>query len=164
MKTRKTYLCGENNRFVAALKEASRVIAETRSVVPLFAPAHKLKFQILKINALTREAEYYNELLHPTLQEALQILTELYSTIQDSSMFSGNASNMNNNQISEELFELIPDFTLALNKRDLDLALSKKVCKNAMLKVSAMAAFKSCGERQQFKKSIASLSIEDIEA
>jgi len=62
-------------RFVDALDEATKVLHASQKVVPLFAPAHQLKFQILKINALTREAEYYCELLHPTLQECLQVTT-----------------------------------------------------------------------------------------
>ena len=65
-------------RFVDALDEATKVLHASQKVVPLFAPAHQLKFQILKINALTREAEYYCELLHPTLQECLQVIALLY--------------------------------------------------------------------------------------
>ena len=102
---------------MSALGVACSVIDETRRAVPLFAPAHKLKREILKINALTREAEYYNELLHPTLQECLQILTELYGQIRSASIFSGNAANLCQNQIAEELLELVPDFATALNKR-----------------------------------------------
>ena len=72
-KEKKAYLAGQNDRYVDALKEAAEVITRCQKSVPLFAPAHELKAQILKINALTREAEYYNELLHPTLQDALQV-------------------------------------------------------------------------------------------
>ena len=64
---------GQNDRYVEALEEAADVLNRSQKSVPLFAPAHELKSQILKINALTREAEYYNELLHPTLQDALQV-------------------------------------------------------------------------------------------
>ena len=67
-------------RFVDALDEATKVLHASQKVVPLFAPAHQLKFQILKINALTREAEYYCELLHPTLQECLQVTALMYNT------------------------------------------------------------------------------------
>lgn len=163
-KQRRNYLSGQNDRFVTALEEASLVIAETRKVVPLFAPAHKLKFQILKINALTREAEYYNELLHPTLQECLQILTELYAQIRSSSVFSGNASNLNQNQIAEDLLQLIPDFATALNKRDLDLALSRKICKSSLLKVTAMAAFRDGTNGTKFRHHINELEITDYDA
>ena len=72
-KKEKVYLAGQNDRYVEALKEASEVLVRCQKSVPLFAPAHELKSQILKINALCREAEYYNELLHPTLQDALQV-------------------------------------------------------------------------------------------
>ena len=162
-KQEKSYLSGQNDRFVTALEEACGVISETRTVVPLFAPAHKLKFEILKINALTREAEYYKELLHPTLQECLQILTELYGQIRSSSIFSGNASNMSQNQIAEELLDLIPEFSSALNKRDLDLALSRKACRNALLKISAMSAFRDGKNKRQFRESVRELTITEID-
>ena len=45
--------------------------------------------------------------------------------LQNSSMFTSVASNMNQNHTAEELFAMIPEFAEALAKRDLDLALSR---------------------------------------
>ena len=105
---------------MAALEEASEVLEESQKSIPLFAPAHKIKFQILKINALTREAEYYSELLHPTLQECLQLLTETYKEVSKVSIFSAVASNMNKLKIADDLMALIPDFAAALDKANVD--------------------------------------------
>merc|ERR1712062_299687 len=97
----------------------AQIISRCQNAVPLFAPAHELKTQILKINALTREAEYYNELLHPTLQDALQMLTETYAEVSKVSIFSAGASNMRSkDKIAEELTSLVPEFATALEKRD----------------------------------------------
>jgi len=163
-KDRKSYLVGNNERFVEALREACDVVEQSRAVVPLFAPAHRLKFQILKINALTREAEYTCEILHPTLQECLQTLIETYGTVQNSSMFTSVASNMNQNHTAEELFAMIPEFAEALAKRDLDLALSRKHCRRSLLKVSALAAFRAAGQRANFLRSVLSQAKETSEA
>ena len=54
-------------------------------------------------------------------------MTELYGQIRASSIFSAKESNMNKNQTAEELLELIPEFAQNLARRDLDLALSRKV-------------------------------------
>jgi len=156
-KEKKAYLAGQNDRYVDALKEAAEVITRCQKCVPLFAPAHELKAQILKINALTREAEYYNELLHPTLQDALQMLTETYAEVSKISIFSSVASNMKSNRTAEDLTSLVPDFAVALEKRDFDLALSRRHCKRALLKISAMAAFAKAGEKKSFESEVTAL-------
>jgi len=159
-KTDKPYLMGQNDRFVDALEDATKVLHASQKVVPLFAPAHQLKFQILKINALTREAEYYCELLHPTLQECLQMLTETYAEVSKISIFSTVASNMNKTKIAEELMDLVPDFAKALDKRDYDLALSRAAPKRALLKITAMAAFRQAGAKRTFNRSTSNLTDE----
>lgn len=160
-KKEKVYLAGQNDRYVEALKEASEVLVRCQKSVPLFAPAHELKSQILKINALCREAEYYNELLHPTLQDALQMLTETYAEISKVSIFSSVASNMKSNKIAEDLTSLVPEFATALEKRDFDLALSRRHCKRALLKITAMAAFARGSVKKSFENDLANLDETD---
>ena len=97
------------------------------------APPHHTLSAFLNLNGIKFQLNY-RELLHPTLQECLTILTELYGQIRASSIFSGKESNMNKNQTAEELLELVPEFAQKLSQRGLALALSRKVfIKNSFL-------------------------------
>ena len=102
------------------------------------------------------------------------MLTETYAEVSKISIFSTVASNMNKTKIAEELMDLVPDFAKALDKvkskgvyvihlliqRDYDLALSRAAPKRALLKITAMAAFRQAGAKRTFNRTTSNLTEE----